>query len=145
MQVWFASVFSPSSAASGSPCDETQKLKWSHIKNSICYRLKNSDCDKTKNSNCDQTQKLKLWQKLNCDKTQVVIKLKLWQKSSCDKNRIVTKIELWRKKEKKKNSKEKKLLNGLLVKTFWHLDNRWAAYDFCDVFFNPSLGLFWGL
>ena len=44
----------------------------------------------------DKTQKLQmgekkveLWQNLNCDKTQIVIKLKLGQKSSCDKRQSV--------------------------------------------------------
>ena len=43
-----------------------------------------------KNSNCDKTQNLKLWQKSNCHKTQVVTKLKLWPNSNCDKSQVVT-------------------------------------------------------
>ena len=46
-------------------------------------------------------KKVKLWQNLSCDKTQIVTKLKLGQKSSCDEAQIVTKIELWRKPLKK--------------------------------------------
>ena len=49
---------------------------------------------KLKNSNGDKSQKLKMWQNLTCDKTQVVTKLKLLQNSSCDKTQSVTKLKL---------------------------------------------------
>ena len=74
------------------------------LKNSYWLKTQNSKCDKinkkkqknknklwqNKNSNCDKTQKLKLWPKSNCDKTQAVTKLKLLQNSNCDKSQVVT-------------------------------------------------------
>ena len=43
------------------------------------------------------------------------------KKSNCDQNWIMTNLNLWRKKT-------------LLVRTFWHLDNRWDILweEFCD-------------
>ena len=94
---------------------------------------------KLKNSNCDKTQIVRKSLKLKSDKTQIVTKvgnsnfdktqkLKLWQNL---KTKIGTKLEicknlnLWR---------PKKLKKGLLVRTFWHLDNRWDVLwaAFCD-------------
>ena len=46
-------------------------------------------------SNCNKTQKVKLWQ--NFKKNHVVIKLNLWQKLNCDNTQIVTKLKLWQK------------------------------------------------
>ena len=91
---------------------------------------------------------MKLWQKSDCEKIQILTKLKMWQntnydqtqKSNCDKtkrNRIVTKL---------KNSNcdktwimtyrfmTKDTLKCLLVITFWHLHNRQDVLcaGFCD-------------
>ena len=72
---------------------------------------------KFKNSNCYKTQNLKMWQNSNCDKIQ--------KKFNFYKTWIVTNLNLW---------KEKKTLNSLLVRTFWHLDNWWEVLwaAFCD-------------
>ena len=135
-----------------SNCDKTQKLKlWWSSKTRIVMKLKNQ--------NFDETQKLKLW----CNsKTQMVIKLKkikFWwssktqivmklKNSNCDKTQ---KLKLWQNLNftKSRFIKKKIFLRGLLVKTFWHLDNWWDVLwaTFCDsrnVFINfppPSLGL----
>ena len=121
-----------------SNCDETQKPKlWWNLKTQKVMKLKNSNCDeiqkliviKLKNSNCDKTWKLKLWWNA---KTQIAIKL---NNSKCDHIQIVTKL-------KNSNCDKATLtmgqnlnydkLKGLLIGTFWHLDNRynvlWAAF-----------------
>ena len=112
------------------------------------------------NSNCVKTQTQivtysKTWivtklNNSNCDKTQIVTKLKLWQNSKCDKSQIVTefenlncnktqKLKLWQnlkygKSQFKKKKKKKNFKNVFLVRTFWHLDNRWDVLwaAFCD-------------
>ena len=89
--------------------------------------------------------RLKLWQESNFEKNQNVTKLKKRRKNQCDKNQIVstkkeeekinvTKIKFWQNlktqimtKLKNVNCERKKLQQGLLVRTFWHLDNG------CDV------------
>ena len=80
-------------------CDEPQAKMVKKSKNSILTKLKLKLWPKKK-SNCDQTQKLKFWQSLNCNKTQVVTKLKLWhpklwQNTNCDKSQVVTTLKLW--------------------------------------------------
>ena len=130
------------------------------LKNSNCDKTQNLKM--WQNSTCDKTQvvtKLKLWRNSNCDKnsscdkTQIVTKLKLWEKtqklkcdnSECDKTR---ELKLWQLKNsnydktlKKSNwdksqfmNTKKKLEKALLVRTFWHLDNRWDVLwaAFCD-------------
>ena len=135
-QVWFASVF-------------------------ICPKLSSIFFPLWPNSKTQIVTKLKLWQNSICDKTQIVTKTHIVTKlsnSSCDKTPIMTKLKLWEKKKKSKcyntqimkklaNSNydkawnttnlilgEKKLYKGLLVTTFWHLDNQW--YFFWAVFCN---------
>ena len=64
--------------------DETQKLKWwQNSKNQIVTKLKKLNCDETLKKNQVMIN-LKLWQNLNCDKTQTVTKHKMWQNSNCD-------------------------------------------------------------
>ena len=100
--------------------------------------------------------KLKLWLNSNFYKTQVVTKLKLWEKNhklKNDKTRIVTKLgnsnydktqklklkqnlkaQIWTKLELWPISIYEENLKGLLVRTFWHLHNRWDVLweAFCD-------------
>ena len=96
-----------------------------------------------------------LWQKSNCYKTSIVTKLQLLQNSKCDKTQIVTKLKNSNCDKTKKNQIATKLKNlncdetkimsninwwqkilliGLLVRTFWHLDNRWDVLwaAFCN-------------
>ena len=90
---------------------------------------------KLKNSNGDKTQivtKLNLWKKRNyskCDKTQIRKKVNnsncdKTQNSNCDKSQ---KLYLWQNLNYNKSQfmRRKNLQKGLLVGTFWHLDNRW--------------------
>ena len=135
-----------------SNCFETQKLKlWQNSKIQIVMKLKNS--------NGDKTEKLKLWPnwktqivtKLNsnCEKTQIMTKFKLWEnklKAWNVTSQIVTKLEisnydktqklkLWQNLQYVKcQFRKKTALNGLLVRIFWHLDNRWDVLwaSFCD-------------
>ena len=88
-----------------------KKMKlWQNSKTEIVTKLKKSNCDKTKknqiltklkNSSCDKTQSLKLWQ---------TKKIKLWKlkKTNCDKTQFMANF-----------------LKSLLVRSTWHLDNRW--------------------
>ena len=68
-----------------------------------------------------KTQELKLWGK-KPSKTQIVTILK---NSNCDKSWIMTTLNLW---------EEENIYKGLLVGTYWHLNNRWAVLwaAFCD-------------
>ena len=100
---------------------KTQKLK---IK-----KTQTSKCNKTQNSNYDETQIMTKLNYSKCDQNQIVTKLKnynfykafllLWQNLNYDKSLLM---------------RIKKKYEGLLVRTFWHIDNwfdvLWAA--FCD-------------
>ena len=55
--------------------------------------------------------KIKLWQKSNCEKTQIVTKLKLWEKNQKlkrDKTQIVTVVTVVTKKLLSKQNLKKK-------------------------------------
>ena len=81
------------------------------------------------------TQKLKMSQTSNCEeeknpREQIVAK---FQNSNCDKPWNMANFNLRRRKKHKK---------GLLVRTFWHLDNLWDGLwaAFCDshnVYYGP--------
>ena len=58
-------------------------------------------------------EKVKLWQNLSCDKTQIVTKLKLRQKWSCDKTKIGKKSNCEEKLKKKINVTKLKLWQNL--------------------------------
>ena len=106
-------------------CDKTQKLKlWQNLnydKAQIVTNLKfwqNSKCEEEKNSIKSKFDKIQIVTKLensNYDnsKSQLVTKLK---KSNCEKKIL---------KYDKSQFLKKKFWPGLLVRTFWHLDNRW--------------------
>ena len=99
---------------------------WWNSKSKIVIKTQN--VTNLKNSNVTKLKKIKLWQNSNCKKnsrTQNVTKIKLWQNwkiqlvtklfSNGDKTWFMTKLHLWEERQIKK---------GLLVRTFWQLDNR---------------------
>ena len=112
---------------------------WQNLRTQIMTNSKNGDKTKKKqlwqNSKTPIVTKLKMWGEKN-SKTQNVTKLKLWQNS---RTQIMTQLKhskLWQNSETQIVTvleklqisiyeEEKKLLKGLLVRTFWHLDNRW--------------------
>ena len=105
-------------------CDEILKFKWlQKSKTKIVTKLKNSSWEKThseeKNSKNQNVTKFKWWQN---SKPKILTKL---QHSKCDKTqktKIVTKLKRWKISIKEE---EEKTINGLLVRIFWNLDNKW--------------------
>ena len=90
----------------------------------------NSNYEKKKKTQTQNVKKLKLWQNSRSQ----IVKKKL-KNSNIDKTWNLTNLNFRRRK---------KLLTGLLVSTFLHLDNQWyvlwAAFcDSRDVFFFNAL------
>ena len=121
----------------------TKPKLWENLKTQVRKKLKNCNCEektqtvtKLQNSNFDknlQTQiatKLKLWEKelqthivtkLETQKSWIATKHKNSNFDQPHKQEIVTKV----KNQIMTNSNEKRTLNCLLVRTTWHLNNRW--------------------
>ena len=100
-----------------SNCDKSQKLKlWPNWRKIKLWQNPNAQIvTKLKSSNCDKTQKLNLWRK----KT---LKLKFLHNSNYYKTQ---KLKLWQNSQ----------TQYVLVKTTWHLQNRW---DFSGQLFAIS-------
>ena len=108
-------------------------------KNQTVTKLKNFNSETIKHSNCDNTHKFKLWQ----NSTQIVRRKKLksnqikknsnWDNNSnCEK----VKLKLWQPKNLNSDkSISDKTYNSLLVRTTWHLNNRWDVLwpSFCNL------------
>ena len=88
-------------------------------------KLKSSRCDNCENSNFDLTQKLKIWNTL---------KLQLWQNPNFEKTQNLN-CDKTHKLRLLQNSNGDKALKTLLIRTTWHLNNRWDILwaAFCNL------------
>ena len=115
-------------------CDKTQKFKLRHIVTKLEY------------SNCDKTQFFKRLKYSKFDKTQIMTNLKLWPNSKTQNVTNLKKGKLWQNSIYDKTQLMTKLQTSLLVRTTWHLENRWDDLwaAFCDsCYFFVVIGVFW--